>query len=102
MTFEELYAIIQERAKSSTEGSYTASLMKEGIDRVAQKVGEEAIEVVIASKNDDKALLVGEMADLVYHLLVLMNLKDVSLTDIQQLLAERHMKLSSTNVREIK
>lgn len=102
MTFEELYAIIQEKAKGSSKGSYTASLTNEGIDRVAQKVGEEAVEVVIASKNDDKDLLVGEMADLIYHLLVLMNLKNISPTDIQQLLAERHTKLSSTNVREVK
>ena len=90
MKFEELYAIITARKSASADESYTAQLMQRGVDRVAQKVGEEAVEVVIASKNDDKPVLVGEMADLMYHLLVLMSLKDVSIADIEAELEKRH------------
>ncbi len=94
MTFEELQQIIAQRKGMSADESYTARLVQAGVDRVAQKVGEEGVEVVIASKNDDKQLLVGEMADLIYHLLVLMSLKGVSITDIEAELGKRHAEKS--------
>ncbi len=68
----ELFAVIKERQRTLPENSYTAKLFRKGIDRIAQKVGEEAVEVVIAGKNRDRSELVEETSDLVYHLLVLL------------------------------
>lgn len=85
-----LEQIIAQRATSSEETSYTRKLLNRGLDRIAQKVGEEAVEVVIASKNEDKELLKGEMADLLYHLLVLMCKKNIRLQDVSEVLRQRH------------
>lgn len=85
-----LEQIIAQRASAAGEASYTRKLLSKGIDRIAQKVGEEAVEVVIASKNDDNELLKGEMADLLYHLLVLMYKKDIRLKDVGEVLRLRH------------
>lgn len=90
MTLDDLYEIIQQRKAESPEASYTAKLLNGDIDRVVQKVGEEAVEVVIASKNDDKNLLIGEMSDLYYHLLVLMAAKNITFADISLELERRH------------
>lgn len=90
MTIEQLYTIIGERINEKPEGSYTASLFASGIDRMAQKVGEEGVEVVIAAKNDDAQLLKGEVADLWYHLLVLMRAKGVTIEEVQDELGRRH------------
>ena len=90
MTLDDLYEIIQQRKAESPEASYTAKLLNGAIDRVVQKVGEEAVEVVIASKNDDKNLLIGEMSDLYYHLLVLMAAKNITFADISLELERRH------------
>ena len=90
MTLDDLYELIQQRKKGLSEVSYTARLLNGDIDRVAQKVGEEAVEVVIASKNNDKNLLIGEMSDLYYHLLVLMTAKGITFTDISLELERRH------------
>ena len=90
MKFQELYTIITQRKTQSIDDSYTARLVGEGLDRVTQKVGEEAVEVVIASKNDDKAVFISEVSDLMYHLLVLMSVKDVTLEDIEVELERRH------------
>lgn len=68
----ELEALLQQRQKKRPEGSYTTHLFNEGIDKIAQKVGEEAVEVVIASKNRERGEVVYESADLIYHLLVLL------------------------------
>jgi phosphoribosyl-ATP pyrophosphohydrolase len=68
---DRLYAVIVSRRGADPATSYTAKLQSEGTARIAQKVGEEAIEAVIAAVEDDKAALVGESADLLYHLLVL-------------------------------
>lgn len=92
MKLEELYAIIEARSTESSDSSYTARLMSEGIDRIAQKVGEEGVEVVIAAKNNDQQLLIGEISDLTYHLLVLMYAKGITPNDIQKELAQRHDK----------
>jgi len=90
MTITELYDIIVSRRAGGDSSSYTASLFADGLDRIAQKVGEEAIETVIAAKNDDREEFIGEAADLLYHLLVLLAAKDVAPTEIEQKLAERH------------
>ena len=90
MNFEELSATIQTRSAASPDTSYTARLLAAGIDRIAQKVGEEGVEVVIAAKNDNTPLFVGEVADLIYHLLVLMHAKEVTIGDIEHELGRRH------------
>jgi phosphoribosyl-ATP pyrophosphohydrolase/phosphoribosyl-AMP cyclohydrolase len=84
-----LFAVIRDRQRTLPENSYTTHLFQKGIDRIAQKVGEEAVEVVIAGKNRDRDEIVNESADLVYHLLVLLAECDVSLDDIRNKLAER-------------
>jgi phosphoribosyl-AMP cyclohydrolase / phosphoribosyl-ATP pyrophosphohydrolase len=82
--------IISERLNSGNEDSYTAKLFASGLNRIAQKVGEEAVEVVIAAKDDDRDAFIGEAADLVFHLLVLAAYKRVSLSDIKEKLRSRH------------
>jgi phosphoribosyl-AMP cyclohydrolase / phosphoribosyl-ATP pyrophosphohydrolase len=77
---------------SAEEKSYVSQLAKEGIDRITQKVGEEAIEVVIAAKNKDQQEFEGEVADLLFHTMVLLKEKGTSLKKIAALLAHRHQK----------
>ncbi len=86
----DLFSLIKERKIHSPEGSYTAELFKKGIDRIAQKVGEEAVETVIASKNNSRSDFIYETSDLIYHLLVLLAEKDVELSDIIDELKSRH------------
>ena len=88
----ELYALIQSRKNLMPEHSYTTSLFQEGEDRIIQKVGEEAIEVVIAAKNKDKKELINETSDLIYHLFVLLVEKGIPITDISGHLFKRHKK----------
>jgi phosphoribosyl-ATP pyrophosphohydrolase/phosphoribosyl-AMP cyclohydrolase len=80
---------IQQRKLNPTEASYTASLLKKGINKVAQKVGEEAVELVIEAKDDDKDLFLNEAADLMYHYLVLLAAKDFELNDVIEVLKSR-------------
>jgi phosphoribosyl-ATP pyrophosphohydrolase/phosphoribosyl-AMP cyclohydrolase len=87
---EHLAEIIAQRATDKSEGSYTASLLKKGINKIAQKVGEEAVELVIEAKDDNKALFLGEAADLMYHYLVLLQAKDIKLAEVIAVLEERH------------
>jgi phosphoribosyl-AMP cyclohydrolase / phosphoribosyl-ATP pyrophosphohydrolase len=82
--------VIEQRYNERPEGSYTTKLFNEGIDRMAQKVGEEAVETVIASKNNNKELFLGEAADLIYHLLVLLKAKGCSIDDVTEALRKRH------------
>ena len=89
MTIRELYKIIESRRNSDESTSYTKQLLDRGLDRVIQKVGEESVEVVIAAKNDENDEFIGEVADLVYHLLVLLVAKDIKITDIERCLQER-------------
>jgi len=86
----QLENIIQQRASESGTKSYTRTLLDRGIDRIAQKVGEEAVEVVIAAKNNNQELLRGEIADLLYHLLVLMHAQGTGLDEVSQVLRSRH------------
>ena len=85
-----LEATIQNRKNNPQEGSYTNSLLNRGINKVAQKVGEEAVELVIEAKDDDKNLFLNEAADLMYHYLVLLAAKDFTLNDVIEVLKERH------------
>ncbi len=87
-----LESIISLRKKSSKNGSYTADLFQKGINKIAQKVGEETIELVIEAKDDHQALFIGEAADLLYHYLILLEAKDIPLKMIIDELKERHAK----------
>lgn len=89
MTFEELFSIIKQRQTFLPKDSFTASLFKEGEDKVIQKVGEEAIEVVIAAKNKSKKRLVSEIADVFFMILVLMAAKGIPLDDIFEEMEKR-------------
>ncbi|MDA0194817.1 MAG: bifunctional phosphoribosyl-AMP cyclohydrolase/phosphoribosyl-ATP diphosphatase HisIE [Bacteroidetes bacterium] len=84
--------IIQDRKINPAEGSYTTALFKDGINKIAQKVGEEAVEVVIEAKDDNEGLFKNEVADLLFHTLILLREKDVQLSDIVEILEERHQK----------
>jgi phosphoribosyl-AMP cyclohydrolase / phosphoribosyl-ATP pyrophosphohydrolase len=88
----ELYNIIQSRKKNLPEHSYTTKLFREGEDRIIQKVGEEAVETIIAAKNKDKKDLINETSDLLYHLFVMLVEKGIPLTDIADNLHKRHKK----------
>jgi len=87
---EQLEKLIQSRKMQAVEGSYTNKLLASGIDRMAQKVGEEGVETVIAAKNDDLNKLHEEAADLLYHLLVLLAGKETSLEGVLAVLRQRH------------
>lgn len=78
----ELERVVNDRKENPEEGSYTAYLFQKGIDKIAKKTGEEAVEAVIAAKNENKEEFVGECADLVYHLLVLLREKGVTLSEV--------------------
>jgi len=85
-----LERIIQDRKRNPKPGSYTNSLLDSGINKIAQKVGEEAIELVIESKDDNKDLFLNEAADLMYHYLLLLVAKGHKLNDVVAILKQRH------------
>lgn len=85
-----LEEIIRQRINDMPEGSYTAKLVAQGDKRIAQKVGEEAIELALATVASDRDEQLAEAADLVYHLLVLLVSNGISLGDVNELLQERH------------
>ncbi|MCU0362713.1 MAG: bifunctional phosphoribosyl-AMP cyclohydrolase/phosphoribosyl-ATP diphosphatase HisIE [Bacteroidales bacterium] len=87
-----LEEIIEKRISENDSQSYTNSLFRKGINKVAQKVGEEAVELVIESKDDNIDLFTGEAADLLYHLLVLLRAKGTRLEEIEEVLMQRHKK----------
>lgn len=86
----ELERIIAERADADPESSYTARLLAAGTRRVAQKVGEEGVEVALAALGEDRTSIANEAADLLYHLLVLLRDRDLALGDVVAVLEERH------------
>jgi phosphoribosyl-ATP pyrophosphohydrolase/phosphoribosyl-AMP cyclohydrolase len=88
----QLQEIIKQRIDANDENSYTNRLFKSGINKVAQKVGEEAIELVIESKDNNIELFKNEAADLLYHFLILLKTKNVNLEDVEEVLFERHKK----------
>jgi phosphoribosyl-AMP cyclohydrolase / phosphoribosyl-ATP pyrophosphohydrolase len=85
-----LETLIHNRKKNPVEGSYTNRLFDKGINKIAQKVGEEAVELVIEAKDNNKELFLGEAADLMYHYLVLLTAKDINLTEVIEVLKSRH------------
>lgn len=89
---EQLEQIITDRKNNPSDQSYTSSLFANGINKVAQKVGEEAIELVIEAKDNNDDLFKGEAADLLFHYLVLLQAKGFVLNDIVQVLRGRHSK----------
>ncbi|MBQ8600368.1 MAG: bifunctional phosphoribosyl-AMP cyclohydrolase/phosphoribosyl-ATP diphosphatase HisIE [Clostridia bacterium] len=88
---EGLYALLKERKETLPEGSYTTYLFQNGLDKILKKVGEESTEVIIAGKAEDKKETVYEIADLAYHIMVLMVEMGISVEDIRKELAGRHV-----------
>lgn len=86
-----LYELLKGRKETLPEGSYTTYLFQKGIDKILKKVGEECTEVIIAAKADDKRETVYEIADLAYHVMVLMNEMGITNEDIHRELASRHI-----------
>ena len=87
-----LQGIIHDRKVNPSEKSYTTSLFNRGVNKIAQKVGEEAVELVIEAKDDNDDLFKGEAADLLFHFLVLLEQKNMNLDDIVAVLQTRHVK----------
>ena len=90
-SYEGLMELIRGRKEEGKEGSYTSYLFEKGLDKILKKVGEESTEVIIAAKAEDKAETVYEIADLAYHVMVLMVEAGISLDDIRAELASRHV-----------
>jgi phosphoribosyl-ATP pyrophosphohydrolase len=88
-TLADLALIIARRARSGDPGSYTAKLMESGVPRIARKFGEESVEAVVAALGEDDAALIGETADVLYHLLVLLEARGVPLAAVMAELERR-------------
>jgi phosphoribosyl-ATP pyrophosphohydrolase len=88
----ELEAIIGDRKANPREGSYTNSLFEKGVNKIAQKVGEEATEVIVAALGQGRDEQIGELSDLFYHTLVLMAQLDITLEDVSAELEKRHKR----------
>lgn len=93
MEIRELVAILQERKANPRPDSYTARLLAAGEDEVVKKIGEEAIELILAAKSQGNQRIVEETADLIYHLLVLLVARDLTWEDIKAELARRKKKI---------
>ena len=102
-TIEELSQVIENRRKNPQEGSYTCYLFEKGVDKILKKCGEECSEMLIAAKNLDlvsppehaREELAGEIADLVYHVLVLMNERGLPLSVVEEVLKQRSAKIGN-------
>jgi len=90
MSLQWLFEVIESRRENPSEGSYTSQLLIEGLPKIAQKVGEEATETVVAALAQDDQRLIEEVADLVYHTLVLLAARGLSPSDIETELEKRH------------
>ena len=88
-TLHDLAARVKERAGASAETSYTRKLLDKGVDHCAKKFGEEAVETVLAAVGEDRERLISEAADALYHLLVVLEARGVTLTDVEAVLASR-------------
>jgi phosphoribosyl-ATP pyrophosphohydrolase len=88
-TLHDLEKRVQERAKASADASYTRKLLDQGVAHCAKKLGEEAIETVLAAVEEDRPRLIAEAADLIYHLLVVLEARGIRLADVEAKLAER-------------
>jgi len=94
----DLAAVIQERRSDPQEGSYTNYLFEQGLDKTLKKIGEECAETLIAAKNGDNAALAGEICDVLYHILVMMNQRDLPLQDVLNELEVRRQKIGNKKV----
>ena len=97
---QEVYATILDRRDHPVEKSYTHYLFEQGIDKILKKVGEESAETIIAAKNGNNEETIGEIADLTYHLLVMMAQQGITPDDIKALLEQRHGKAG--NLKQFK
>ena len=96
----DLYQVVLGRKKEPQEGSYTCYLFDQGIDKICKKVGEESAETIIAAKNGVSAQTVGEVSDLIYHLMVLLAAQDIPLEDVLAELERRSRKIG--NLKQFK
>lgn len=99
-TLEKLYQVVLDRKDNPQEGSYTCYLFDKGLDKILKKVGEECAETIIAAKNDVPADTVGEISDLIYHLMVMMAAKEIPLSDVLAELDRRALKIG--NLKQMK
>lgn len=99
-TLETLYQVVLDRKTHPQEGSYTCYLFDKGLDKILKKVGEECAETIIAAKNDIPADTVGEISDLIYHLMVMMAEKEIPLGDVLAELDRRAQKIG--NLKQMK
>lgn len=99
-TLETLYQVVLDRKARPQEGSYTCYLFDKGLDKILKKVGEECAETIIAAKNDVPADTVGEISDLIYHLMVMMAEKEIPLEDVLAELDRRAQKIG--NLKQMK
>lgn len=99
-TLERLYTVVLDRRANPQEGSYTCYLFDKGLDKILKKVGEECAETIIAAKNDMNADTVGEISDLIYHLMVMMAEKGIPLEDVLAELDRRAQKIG--NLKQMK
>ncbi|WP_174590858.1 phosphoribosyl-ATP diphosphatase [Methanocella conradii] len=88
---DEVFSVVRDRVRNPREGSYVSSLLSDpkGLDRVLEKIGEESVEVVIAAKNGRDGEIVAESADLIFHLMVMLAVKGISLDDVRAEFARR-------------
>lgn len=92
---KDLYQVVLDRKEHPMEGSYTCYLFEKGLDKILKKVGEESAETIIAAKNDVPSDTVGEISDLIYHLMVMMAEKNIPLEDVLAELEARSAKIGN-------
>lgn len=93
--FKDMYDVVVDRRANPQEGSYTCYLFDKGIDKILKKCGEECTEMVIAAKNNDKDELANEINDLLYHMIVMMVDRGVTVEDIESIMVERSNKIGN-------
>lgn len=99
-TLQNLYQVVLDRKSNPQEGSYTCYLFEQGIDKICKKVGEESAETIIAAKNGVESETVGEICDVIYHLMVLMAQQNISLDAVLAELDRRSQKIG--NLKKMK
>lgn len=97
-SFEQMEAVIAQRRVEPMEGSYTCYLFEKGLDKILKKVGEECAETIIAAKNGDKAELIGEINDVFYHMMVMMNECGVTMNEVCAEMDARAAKIGNLKV----
>ena len=99
---QEEFDVIKNRKENIQEGSYTCYLFKKGLDKILKKIGEEASEVIIAAKNDDKQEIIGEICDVIFHTEVMMAEKGISWDDVAKVMEDRRAKENMNVEKEAK